>query len=462
MEIPIISGIYTNSGLDFRTAYPLNMQPVAAQTGISGYYLRPADGITKLCDGPGRDRGGINWNGRHIRVMGQLLCEISRDGQVSVLGSVGDGGQCSFAYSFDRLAITAGGHLWYWDGATLTQVTDVDAGNVIDHEWVDGYFLFTDGEYLIVTELNDPTAIDPLKYGSSEVDPDPVLGVLKLRNEPYALNRYTIEVFENAGGSGFPFSRINGAHITRGPVGTHAACVWNDAIAFVGSGRNEGISVYLGANAQSQKIATAEIDRILSEYTEAELSSCIVEARVDADANILLIHLPGQTLCYDSQATAGIGQPIWYILSSDGTYQGRNHVRAHDRWYVADPLSHAVGYLDATHSYHFEHIVNWEFSTPILYTEGRSGIIHRLELVGLTGRTALGTDPMIYTSYSHDGVTWSQERSARAGRIGDRDARMCWLQQGTIRRWRVQKFTGLSDARVSIARLEAEVEPLNV
>jgi hypothetical protein len=35
--------------------------------------------------------------------------------------------------------------------------------------------------------------VDSFKYGSSEVDPDPVKALLKVRNEVYALNRHTIE-----------------------------------------------------------------------------------------------------------------------------------------------------------------------------------------------------------------------------------------------------------------------------
>jgi hypothetical protein len=68
----------------------------------------------------------------------------------------------------------------------VRQVTDPDLGVVLDVVWVDGYFMTTDGEFLVVTELTDPTQVNPLKYGSSEVDPDPVVALLKLRNEVYA------------------------------------------------------------------------------------------------------------------------------------------------------------------------------------------------------------------------------------------------------------------------------------
>jgi hypothetical protein len=88
--------------------------------------------------------------------------------------------------------------------ATLTQNTDPDLGTVLDVVWVDGYWMTTDGEFLVVTDLTNPLAVDPFKYGSSEVDPDPVKALLKVRNEVYALNRHTIEAFDNVGGCGLP------------------------------------------------------------------------------------------------------------------------------------------------------------------------------------------------------------------------------------------------------------------
>ncbi len=275
-QIAILSGIYTDQNADVRVSYPRNMMPIATPNGVSNGYLRPADGIVQFGSGPGIDRGGINWNGVCYRVMGTKLVTVASNGTVTVLGDVGGSGLVTFDYSFDRLAIASGGSLFYWNGSTLTQVTDPDLGTVIDFCWVDGYFFTTDGTFLVVTELNDPLSVNPLKYGSSEIDPDPVLGIYKLRNEVYVLNRNTIEIFDNVGGSLFPFQRINGAQIQRGAVGTHAAALFMDNLAFVGSGRNESVGVYLGANSQSQHISTTEIDRILSTYTETRVNCCTV------------------------------------------------------------------------------------------------------------------------------------------------------------------------------------------
>jgi hypothetical protein len=343
-------------------------------------------------------------------------------------------------------------------------VTDPDLGTVIDFCWVDGYFMTTDGEFLIVTELNDPTQINPLKYGSSEVDPDPIVALVKLRNEVYAINRHTIEVFDNVGGDLFPFQRIEGAQIQKGAIGTFACCVYNESIAYLGSGRNEAPGIYLGANATAQKISTQEIDGLLLTYTEAQLSGVKLESRNDKSHQYLYVHLPDRTMVYDIASSQVFQTQVWFTLTSDivgfGQYRARNFVWAYDKWLIGDPLSNSVGYLDPTISSHYGAKVRWEFGTMIVYNESNGAIFNRIELVALTGRVALGKDPRISTSYSVDGMVWSQERSISVGTIGNTGKRLAWFQQGHMRNWRIQRFKGDSDAYLSFARLEAQLEPL--
>jgi hypothetical protein len=466
MQIPILSGVYTDENGDVRTSYPRNMMPIAAPNGVSNGYLRPADGIVQFGTGPGIDRGGINWNGACYRVMGTNLVLIDSFGNANILGNVGGSGLVTMDYSFDRLAIASGGSLFYWNGSTLTQVTDPDLGTVVDFCWVDGYFLSTDGTFLIVTELNDPLSVNPLKYGSSEIDPDPVLGIYKLRNEIYALNRYTIEVFDNVGGSLFPFARINGAQIQRGVVGTHAAALFMDNMAFLGSGRGEAIGVYLGANSQSQHISTTEIDRILSTYTETQLSTVLMESRLLDGQWLLYIHLPDRTLVYNGTASQSMQAQVWFelvtSLTDSGQYLARNFVYCYDQWLVGNPASAVHGRIVENISTHWGQPVAWEFGTQMIYNEAKGAIFHELELVALPGRVALGANPAIWTSYTLDGETWSQLRPCNTGSIGNRGKRIRWLQCGTMRQWRAQRFQGISDAHLSVMRLEATLEPLNV
>ena len=450
MQIPIVQGIYTD--IDLKTFYPKNMIPIPKQSGISAGYLRPADGLVEFTSSfLGIDRGGIEWNNELYRVLGSRLVKISKDGTILNIGDVqNDNNPVSFEYSFDRLAIASKNSLYYYDGSNLTKVTDADLGDVLDVAWVDGYFMTTDGEYLVVTDLTDPTSVNPLKYGSSEADPDPIKAIIKLNNEIYALNRYTIEVFDNVGGSGFPFARVESAQIDRGAIGTHACTKYLGAIAFVGNGKNESPAIWLGANASTTKISTKDIDRLLLE--EINLENVVVESRVDRTHQFLYIHLSNKTLVYDAASSQEMQMPIWFILDTNGgTYKARHFVYCYNKWIFGDPTSNKIGYLDESINTHFGEANEWEFQTSIIYNESRGAILHQIELVGFKNGLIDGT---IYTSYSLDGLSYTQEIGIPINK------RMVWFQQGMMQDQRIQRFKG--NANISFARLEVQIEGLNV
>lgn len=466
MKIPVLSGVYTNETPDYRVAYPRNMQPIVQKAGISDGYLRPTEGIVELGDAPGIDRGGINWLGACYRVMGTKLVTAQADGTLTVLADVEGSGQVTFDYSFDLLGIASSGRLFFWDGTTLTENTDPDLGTVIDMLWIDGYWMVTDGETIAVTDLNDPYAVNPVKYGSSEADPDPINALLKLRNEVFAVNRNTIEVFDNIGGNFFPFQRIESAQIMRGGIGTFACAVFLEQIAFLGSGRNEAPAVWLGTNSQTSKISTREIDIVLSGYTETQLSDALVEVRVQADTQMLYIHLPDKTLVYDGAASVRAQDQVWFVLTStivgDGKYLARNFVWCDEIWNCGHPNEAVYGKLVDNISTHWNEVIGWDFSTQILWNDTKGALFHELELSGLPGRVPVGANPVIWTSYSLDGETFGQERPISAGKVGQTRKRLVWLQQGNMQNVRIQKFRGTSDAHLPFARLDAEVEPLYV
>ncbi len=457
MQVPILRGVFAANG-EWRTSYPVNMVPVPVGTGISDGFLRLADGIVQQGDAGGIGRGAIVWNGDLYRVMGDNLVRIDASGIATTINIVGNGGtdRAQMTYSFDRMAVAVDGALWLYDGSGTTKVIDADLGTVNGVVWIDGYFVTTDGEFLVVTELNNPLSVDPLKYGSSEADPDPIVAILKVRNELIALNRHTIEVFDNVGGTGFPFQRVEGAQVMRGVVGPAACCVFSDMVAFVGSGRNEAPSVYFASNGASNRIATREVDRVLSEYTDAEIASAQVESREYLGHAHLIIHLPRHTLVFDAAASQVLHVPVWFVLSTDGgRWAARDLVYAYGRWNVAHTADGRYGYLDEAVATHWGDLFEWRFDTPVVYNEGRGAVIHELELVSLASQSG-----DVCTQYSVDAVQWSQPRWVKAGAFGQTNKRLSWRQQGILRNWRIQRFSGWSDARVVPTRLEARVEAL--
>jgi Phage stabilisation protein len=476
VQIPILNGVFADTSPDYRIQYPVNMIPVVKKTGISKGYLRPSEGIDLFVDTVfGVDRGAIFWEGILYRVQGGKFVSIDSLGVVTEIGDVGNSGnfQCRLDYSFFYLGILSDLKFYLYDGVVLQQVTDPNIGLPIDFVFIDGYFALTDGEFIYLTDILDPFTILPDAYGSSEVDPDPILSLQNLSNELYALNRYTIEVFYNSGQGNFPFNRINGAQIHRGTIGTDANCVFKEGVqeylAFMGGGKNEDMGIYLCLKGGSgKKISTSEIDIVINSFSETELSNSLLESRTTRDHNFLYVHLPDRTLVYDGMASKYAESPIWFILSSSivpsqsySKYRARNFVIAYGETTCGDPTTSNVGKLNYNMSNQYGDKIGWTFQTPIVYNETRGAIFHEIELEALTGSTELGLNPVIFTDSSQDGIMWSNPRSINAGTKGQRDKRLTWFKQGRMRKKRIQRFYGSSDAHLSISRLQSIIEGLN-
>ena len=463
-RVPILKGIYADNVADFVESLPINREPVIMDTGLSDGYLRIAPGITAMGKAEGPDRGGINWNGICYRVIGSSFVSVAANGAISLIGDVGEGGPCWFDYSFDVLAIGSNGRMYYYDGSDLSQVTDPDLGEALDGIWIDGRFMTTDGEFLVVTELNNPTAVDPLKYGSSEEDPDRVVGLIKIRGEAYALNRNTIENFTNTGSTGFPFVRNAGAMIPYGCVGTKAKAAFLQTFAFVGNARGEGMAVYLAGAGDASKLSNKFVDDALAKLTDEQAAAIEMEARVDADEQRLLIHLPDKTLVYYATASQRSQSKVWAIFASGvdagQAYRGRRGVLAYGKFIVGDEDGN-IGYIDGATAKHFGEVAGWRFDTALIYNEAGRGIINAVELTGLAGRAALGSEPRTFLSFTIDGTTWSQERAISTGRAGEKAVRMQWRPNVRFNQWIGLRFRGADEGRAAFARLDVAIQPLS-
>jgi len=461
VAVPLLHGITTNEAAEFQLSHPLNLEPIIIDSGVSKGQLRHTAGTEPFANGPGTMRAAIVWNDLYYAVMGEWLVSVNAGGAVQQIGSVGSDGTASLDYSFDRLIIRSGTALWYYDGSALRQVTDTDLGEVVDSLWVDGYTAFTDGKYLGVTEINDPFEVKPLKYASAEADPDPIVGLIKLRGEVYVLGTDTIQVFQNVGGAQFPFQVVEGATIQTGCVGTQAKTLFGETFAFVGSSRSDALGVHVAGSATSSKISTRVVDDALARV--AEPSDIVLEKRISRDELRLLVHLPDETWVFLAKATEKAGEPIWYRCQSGvgGAYRIRWAVFAYNRFLVGDLHSGAIGSLRDVATRHFGEPAQWRFDVGLVYNQARGAIIDRIELVGLPGRgdDSLGAD--VFMSYSRDGETFTPERAVTAGKTGERYKRVQWRPHARIRNYMGVRFRGYSAMAAGWAACEMGVRGLN-
>jgi hypothetical protein len=451
MQLPIQSGVALKDG-KFVTSLPINLEHSVIETGLAKGQLVTTRGAEPLGTGPGTDRGGIMWNGVHYRVMGQSLVTVAQDGTTTTLGTVGGFEPVRFTYSFDRLAVASGAHLFYWDGATLTEVTDPDLGAAYDVTWMNGYFITTDGEFVIVTELLDPTQIEGLKYGSAEIDPDPVTGVETLREELIVFGRHSVQFFQLTGGTGFPFANVRGATVPVGCVSAQAKCLTAGTVAFVGSGREEPLGVYAIDGGGAVRISTEEVDELLAGVDPAEIE---LESRRFGHEEHLILHLPSVSASFKVKASREAGSGLWTLLHSGqfGTYRPRRAVWDGSRHIVGDEATNALGVLSEASTGHFGAVTRWQFDAGLLYNEGTGLIAHEIEIAG---QFELNRESQVFLSMTRDGQLWSNEVARRL--TGRREERCIWRPHVRLADRAGFRFRG--EGRVAIARADVRGEAL--
>lgn len=462
-QISILKGVYVNTVANWGTSYPINLEPVVTDTGLSKGYLRTAPGLVPIAEFTAVDRGAIWWRGVCYRVMSSAFVTVIGS-TVTQFGTITTGtSPVSLDYSFDLLCCVTEGDAFLTDGVTVTQITDPDLGEVIDVVWLDGYFIYTDGEFIIVSDLADPFNINPLKYGSSEEDPDNVVGLRKVRGELYVLNRYTIQNFQNVGGAGFPFANNPGGLIPFGCVGTHASAYFMETFAFVGGARNEAPSVYLAGSGTAVRISTPQIDRYLADLTDFELERIEMESIVRQGDKQLFIHTNSRTLVYSANSSAVAGEPVWHILADgpnlDLPYRARHFALAGGR-FIGGTNTGRIGYLSENIESVFGDTIAWQFDTTFLYNEGRGAIIKSLELVGAPGRVQGGLTPTCRMYLTFDGQEWSDPMTIPLGVSGDTLKRLQWRPKRKFENYCAIRFYGFNAGIQSFARLEADIEGL--
>lgn len=461
--ITLIKGDKHGAETDYRDALPVNMAAVLRPVlGAQGYMLQEP-GLTQFGSAAGVARGAL-WNERqsqHYRVQGTSLQSVAYDGTATTLGTVPGDGAASLPYSFNSQAVIAAGRMFlYSPAAGFSEITDPDLGSPIDGVWVDGYYFLTDGEYIYHTDINDESAIDPLKFATSEFSPDPTLGVgLTSDNKVLVFNRYTIEYFTNDATDQFAFQRIANRALKIGIVGTHGKTEVGGAWFILGGRKEESPSIHQLGVGSAQKVATREVDKILGEYSENELAGAVLES-VDEDGyQHVLMHLPRHVLKLNLTLakSAGIEQ-AWSLRRSDvaGSDAWRGKYGVYDprrgEWVYGDKLDGRLGLLDSSVATEYDAIVEWQLYTPFLYLEEAS--IDEFQAETVPGFTT-ADDATVFFSMTYDGVSYGKEYSMTYGAPGAYDQRFVIRRLGDVPHWCGIKLRGATRSRMAfgLARL---------
>lgn len=466
IKLSLIKG-NRQTNLDYRDNLPVNLTAVAADIKGDQGYLLTHDGLTEFAQTNGTARGGV-YNERfnkHYRVSGDTFESISVDGIVTPIGITSGDAICSFANSFNTQAILADGKLFYWDNASLIQVTDPELGVPIDITWFAGIYVLTDGEFLFHTDIVNEQSISPLKYSSSEFSSDKILGVGRnAQNQILAFNRFSIEWFyfnPSVPVGTSVLQVIQNKTMTIGIVGTHCKALLDEIFFILGGRKDESPSIHAVQGGQSQNVSTREIDKIIGKYTEAQLSGVFMEARVVDRDKFIIVHLPCETLLYNHKVAQEIGvDSAWTYVKSgvdtDEVWRAKFGVfdpRA-AKWIYGDMLENKLAYLDQQSAAQYKEPVECTCYTPII-----SGVealsIDQFEIETIPGFATV--DFTSAFSMSHDGVLYGKEYWNLISTPNDYDRRYIARRLGYIRSDFNFKFRFVSPDKMAFSGLKVDV-----
>lgn len=469
VQLEIFGGYYESKSLPMSAQNCINWIPTVAEQGsLSNGALMTPLGITQnTTTGALPNRGAQVMSGVPYYVSGSSLYSISSSGTVTTIGTIAGDGRVSMANNGSKLCIVVpGGSAYVYDGITFESISDPDYRASDTVVFKDGYFVFTasDGSVFFNSELNDPANIDPLDFGTAEINPDRIIAAHVNHNELFILGEETIEIFQNVGGSGFPFQRIPGANIQKGCYAKFSPVEFDNTFMFIGGGLNEKAAIWRVASSQSaQKISTDAIDYAIQKFTDEEIADAFsftftTDGQFVVGFTFESARIPSVTFCYN-----GTSQK-WFQLQTgvnDNRWSVNSIVRAYGKLLCGHNIDGRIGYFDDVYTEYGETIYRERTTQPYII-DGTSSVWPETELTiesgaGLTA--GQGSDPQIRKSFSDDGGrTFSAEQSRSFGKIGEYKKRAIWRRNGRVPSYRVERFTVTDPVKANIIRFDGVIE----
>jgi outer membrane protein assembly factor BamB len=341
----------------------------------------------------------------------------------------------------------------------------VDFPGAVTVGYLDGYFIFQEpnSQKFWTSELLDGTQIDPLSFASAEGMPDNLISLFVDHREVWLFGTQSVEVWYNAGDTPFPLARIQGAVNELGCAATFSVAKMDNSLFWLGSdARGQGI-VFRANGYTGQRISTHAVEYAIQSY--GTISDAIAFTyQQDGHAFYVLTFPTAQKTWVFDVATGA-----WHERAGFANGQFIRH-RANCQTFFNNQV--VVGDFQNGKIYAYDLDVfaddnlpqKWLRSWRALPT-GQNNLKrtaqHALQLECETGVglvTGQGNDPQVILRFSDDGGhTWSNEKWAGMGKMGNYGFRAFWRRLGMTDKLRDRVYEVSGTDPVKIAILGAEL-----
>ena len=422
--------------------YPEQIASAAVPWGAA---LFPAPGQEAfLTVGTVNTRALFSMNGRVHAVVGGTLYELGagatstsrgtmlQDPNPAAIASNGDAG--------DELLIASGTN-GYLLNLSTNGLSTVLTGDCVMAGMLDGYFLAfdTDTSTFRISDLNDGTTWDATQYAQRSIAPDPWRAmVVDGSRQIWLIGEQTGEVWYDAGASPFPFEPVPGSVFGYGTPAPWTVKLAGSMMCWL-SQPADGAGIVVGATGLvPQRISTNAVETAISGYqrtakiTDAE--ACVYE--MDGHT-FYVLSFPAANATWALDLTSGVWHErgMWDAAAMDyDLWAPRVHCFGFSKHLVGDRDTGLICTMDNSVTTECDGAVirRLRVPPPLWRSPGvRRMFVSRFQLmmeVGLGTSTGSGVNPLVMLRSSPNAKTWSDIRTASAGKEGEYGTEVVWTR----------------------------------
>lgn len=402
----------------------------APQNGKAPMSVRRIPGTVLHCSTVSNGRGLYRWKTQLYCVSGNTLYHVLSNGSVVSIGTISGSGLISWAETPTQLVICDAGASYTYDGTTLAQIADADFVDGAQCCSIDGYVLFRreNSGVFFASDLADATSYDALMFASAEGLSDNIVGIIADHRQAILAGEDSMEIWYNAGVSGFPFIRDPNGFIELGCRAGRSLAKIDNTVFWLASDltvrRLDGVTPI--------RVSTHGVEQAIRGYTSDDAQGFCYS---DGGHLFYALSFPTDLATWVYDATT----QLWHERSSYGYTRWRPCAAAlaYGRWYVQCYSTGKIGYLDHETYTDFGDTQRVEVTFQDTYNDGNRIIHNTFEVVVETGVglvSGQGSDPQVTLEVSDDsGRTWRTKPTKSLGEIGEYKTRLRWISLGQSR-----------------------------
>lgn len=444
-EFPFLNGSFDGRSASFDAQRTVNfyLEQSESQSSRSAAMLIGTPGLllwTNLTGG--NVRGEIVFDsGTSIVVVGDTVWKVLTDKTATNIGNVVDEGPVVSMASNGQVIMMVGGQYGYFINPTtntVTQIDDPDFEGSTNVYFVDGFFVFNKlntGQFQITQLYGED--IDGLDFATAEGAPDPIVSLIVDHREVWLLGVDSTEVWINTGSADFPFQRIQGAFLEIGCAAAQSVAKMDNSFYWLAFDERGYGTVQRAQGYSNVRVSNHAVEYAIGNYSRIDDAVAYTYTQEGRSFYVLSFPTADRTWCLDPSNGLWHERAYYNADGSEGRHRSNCQMNFAGLTLVGDWENGNVYSMDLdTYSDNGNPIVALR-RCPHITNNTDYEFFQVLELTMQTGvglPSGQGSDPQAMLRWSDDGgYSWSNQRTASIGKIGERKARVRWNRLGKSR-----------------------------